>query len=187
LADKLGVRVEVPPFSEYDIQPLLDMAKKAGIDYEEKVNLYDGRDGRAFDQKVVVGPRYFFKLEHLADHKVHARSTGPYTMVTQQPLGGKAQRGGQRFGEMEVWALEAHGVPTVLHEMLTIKSDDVVGRAAAYKSIITGQDVTAPSVPESFNVFDREMAALCIKLEKLGAVVDPFVETASLDEIVDRI
>jgi hypothetical protein len=108
-------------------------------------------------------------------------------MVTQQPLGGKAQRGGQRFGEMEVWALEAHGVPTVLHEMLTIKSDDVVGRAAAYKAIITGQDVATPSVPESFLVFDRELAALCIKLEKIGAIDDPFIDNSSLDEIVDNI
>ncbi|MBL8014582.1 MAG: DNA-directed RNA polymerase subunit beta [Candidatus Doudnabacteria bacterium] len=187
LAAKLGVRVEIPPFTDYDTAPLMDMAKKAGVDYEEKVALFDGRTGQPYDQKVTVGPRYFFKLEHLADHKVHARSTGPYTMVTQQPLGGKAQRGGQRFGEMEVWALEAHGVPYVLHEMLTIKSDDLVGRSAAYKSIITGQDVTVPSVPESFNVFDRELAALCVKLEKIGAVVDPFIENASLDEIVDSI
>lgn len=187
LAQKLGVKVEVPPFDDFDLSPLMDMAKKAGVEYEEKVTLYDGRTGVPFDQKVTVGPRYFFKLEHLSDHKVHARSTGPYTMVTQQPLGGKAQRGGQRFGEMEVWALEAHGVPAVLHEMLTIKSDDVVGRSAAYKAIITGQDVTTPSVPESFNVFDRELAALCVKLEKIGAVVDPFVDNASLDEIVDSI
>jgi DNA-directed RNA polymerase subunit beta len=188
LAEKLGIRVEVPPFCEFSLDPLLDQAKKAGVEYEEKIDLYDGRTGLPFDQKITVGPRYFFKLEHLADHKVHARSTGPYTMVTQQPLGGKAQRGGQRFGEMEVWALEAHGVPTVLHEMLTIKSDDVVGRAAAYKSIITGQDVATPTVPESFYVFDREMAALGIKLEKIGAVEDnSFTDNASIDEIVDSI
>jgi len=187
LAEKLGVKVEVPPFAEYSLDPLLDLAKKAGVAYEEKVVLFDGRNGQPYDQQVTVGPRYFFKLEHLADHKVHARSTGPYTMVTQQPLGGKAQRGGQRFGEMEVWALEAHGVPTVLHEMLTIKSDDVVGRAAAYKAIITGQDVATPNVPESFHVFDREMAALCIKLEKIGAIEDPLIDSASVDEIVDNI
>jgi DNA-directed RNA polymerase subunit beta len=187
LAEKLGVKVEVPPFAEYSLDPLLDLAKKAGVKYEEKVTLFDGRSGQPYDQQVTVGPRYFFKLEHLADHKVHARSTGPYTMVTQQPLGGKAQRGGQRFGEMEVWALEAHGVPTVLHEMLTIKSDDVVGRAAAYKAIITGQDVATPNVPESFHVFDREMAALCIKLEKIGAIEDPLIDSASVDEIVDNI
>ncbi len=188
LASKLGVKVEVPPFSEFSLDPLMDLAKKAGIEYKEKVRLFDGRTGVPFDQDVVVGTRYFIKLEHMADFKVHARSTGPYTMVTQQPLGGRAQRGGQRFGEMEVWALEAHGVPTVLHEMLTIKSDDVVGRSAAYKSIITGNDITTPSIPESFNVFDREMAALGIKLEKIGLVADDRIEPdSSLEEVVDQI
>jgi DNA-directed RNA polymerase subunit beta len=187
LAKKLGVKVEVPPFTEFSLDPIMKMAKEAGVEYQEKVKLYDGRSGESFDQDVVVGNRYIFKLEHMADHKVHARSTGPYTMVTQQPLGGRAHRGGQRFGEMEVWALEAHGVPTVLHEMLTIKSDDVVGRSAAYKSIITGQDVTTPSVPESFNVFDREMAALGIKLEKLGAIEDPYLSNASLEEVIDNL
>lgn len=187
LARKLGVHVQVPPFTEFSLDPLMQLAEEKGVEYKEKVKLFDGRTGEAYDQDVVVGNRYIFKLEHMADHKVHARSTGPYTMVTQQPLGGRAHRGGQRFGEMEVWALEAHGVPTVLHEMLTIKSDDVVGRSAAYKSIITGQDVTTPSVPESFNVFDREMAALCIKLEKLGAIADPYLNSASLEEVVDEI
>jgi len=187
LAQKLGVKVEVPPFADYTIEPLLELAKKKGIEYVEKVDLYDGRTGRKYDQAVTVGTRYFLKLEHMADYKVHARSTGPYTLVTQQPLGGKAQRGGQRFGEMEVWALEAHGVPTVLHEMLTIKSDDVVGRAAAYKSIITGQDVTTPNIPESFHVLDRELAALCVKLEQMGAVEDPVMQDSSLEEIVDQI
>jgi DNA-directed RNA polymerase subunit beta len=187
VAKKLGVRVEVPPFADYTLDPLMELAEKEGIEVREKVDLWDGRTGRKFDQEVTVGVRYFLKLEHMADYKVHARSTGPYTLVTQQPLGGKAQRGGQRFGEMEVWALEAHGVPTVLHEMLTIKSDDVVGRSAAYKSIITGQDVTTPSIPESFNVLDKELKALCINLEKLGAVEDPFAQNSSLEEIVDSI
>jgi DNA-directed RNA polymerase subunit beta len=187
LAKKLGISVKVPPFMEFDLAPLLNQAVEAGVEYQEKVQLFDGRTGQPFDQDVVVGQRYIFKLEHMADHKVHARSTGPYTMVTQQPLGGRAHRGGQRFGEMEVWALEAHGVPTVLHEMLTIKSDDVVGRAAAYKSIITGQAVTTPSVPESFHVFDRELAALGIKLEKIGAIEDPFAESVSIEEVVDNI
>jgi len=188
LAARLGVKVEVPPFSKFSLEPLLEVAKEKGIEYREKETLYDGRTGVPFDQPVVVGTRYFLKLEHMADFKIHARSTGPYTMVTQQPLGGRAQRGGQRFGEMEVWALEAHGVPTVLHEMLTIKSDDVVGRSAAYKSIITGTDITAPSIPESFNVFDREMAALSIKLEKIEAVEDERVpEASTLEEVVDQI
>lgn len=188
LASKLGVKVEVPPFSQFTLDPLLDLAKKEGVEYQEKMKLFDGRTGQPFDQDVVVGTRYFIKLEHMADFKVHARSTGPYTMVTQQPLGGRAQRGGQRFGEMEVWALEAHGVPTVLHEMLTIKSDDVVGRSAAYKSIISGTDISTPSIPESFNVFDRELAALGIKLEKINAVEDSRVDsTGSLEEVVDQL
>ena len=131
--------------------------------------------------------KYMFKLDHLADHKVHARSTGPYTLVTQQPLRGKAQRGGRRFGEMEVWALEAHAVPNVLHEMLTIKSDDVVGRAAAYKAIISGQKITAPNVPESFNVLDKELAGLAIKLDKINAEYDEERADMALEEIVDSI
>lgn len=187
LAELLGVKVAVPPFTEYTLDPLLDMAKEKGVEYKEKLQLFDGRTGIPYNQEITVGTKYFLKLEHMADLKVHARSTGPYTMVTQQPLGGKAQRGGQRFGEMEVWALEAHGVPTILHEMLTIKSDDIVGRSAAYKAIITGQDVTIPSIPESFHVFDREMAALCIKLDKIGAVEDPFAQESSIEEIVDSI
>lgn len=186
-ARKLGVKVAVPPFVEFDMDALNQLAGNSGIEYQEKVELFDGRTGMPFDQHVVVGTRYIFKLEHMADHKVHARSTGPYTMVTQQPLGGRAHRGGQRFGEMEVWGLEAHGAPAVLHEMLTIKSDDVVGRAAAYKAIITGQAVTTPSLPESFHVLDRELAALGIKLEKIGAIEDPFAENNSIEEVVDSI
>lgn len=186
-AKDLGVRVAVPPFVEFSMDNLLNLAGNSGVEYKEKVQLFDGRTGLPFDQEVVVGNRYIFKLEHMADHKVHARSTGPYTMVTQQPLGGRAHRGGQRFGEMEVWGLEAHGVPAVLHEMLTIKSDDVVGRAAAYKAIITGQAVTTPSVPESFHVLDRELAALGIKLEKIGAIEDQYAENVSIEEVVDSI
>ncbi len=187
LAQKLGVKVSVQPFSEYSIDPLLDIAKKKGIEYEEKVDLIDGRSGDKFKQKVTVGMKYFFKLDHLADHKVHARSTGPYTLVTQQPLRGKAQRGGRRFGEMEVWALEAHAVPHVLHEMLTIKSDDIVGRAAAYKAIISGQKITAPNVPESFNVLDKELAGLGIKLDKISAEYDEERSDMALEEIVDSV
>ncbi len=187
LASELGVKVEVQPFSEYSLNPLLELAKKQGINYVEKVDLYDGRTGEKFNQKVTVGMKYIFKLDHLADHKVHARSTGPYTLVTQQPLRGKAQRGGRRFGEMEVWALEAHAVPNVLHEMLTIKSDDVVGRAAAYKAIISGQKITAPNVPESFNVLDKELAGLAIKLDKINAEYDEEKGDMALEEIVDSV
>lgn len=187
LAHKLGTKVEAQPFSEYDLNKLIEIAKKEGIEYEEKVDLYDGRSGDKYTQKVTVGMKYYFKLDHLADHKVHARSTGPYTLVTQQPLRGKAQRGGRRFGEMEVWALEAHGVPNVLHEMLTIKSDDVVGRAAAYKAIISGQKITAPNVPESFNVLDKELQGLAIKMEKINAEVDDSQDDMALEEIVDSV
>lgn len=187
LANKLGVKVEVQPFSEYSKDVLVEMARKEGLDYVEKVDLYDGRSGEKYNQKVTVGMKYTFKLDHLADHKVHARSTGPYTLVTQQPLRGKAQRGGRRFGEMEVWALEAHGVPSVLHEMLTIKSDDVVGRAAAYKAIISNQKITAPNVPESFNVLDKELAGLGIKLDKINAEYDQEKGEMALEEIVDSI
>jgi DNA-directed RNA polymerase subunit beta len=187
LARKLGVKVEVQPFAEYELQTLIDMAKDKGIAYEEKVDLFDGRTGDRYSQKVTVGVKYYFKLDHLADHKVHARSTGPYTLVTQQPVRGKAQKGGRRFGEMEVWGLEAHGVPNVLHEMLTIKSDDVVGRAAAYKAIITGQKITAPYIPESFNVLDKELAGLGIKLEKVSAEYDDTRDDMALEEIVDSV
>ena len=187
LAYKLGVKVEVQPFAEYDLDILMQMAKDKGLDYVEKIDLYDGRTGDKFNHKVTVGMKYTFKLDHLADHKIHARSTGPYTLVTQQPLRGKAQRGGRRFGEMEVWALEAHAVPHVLHEMLTIKSDDVVGRAAAYKAIISGQKITAPTVPESFNVLDKELAGLGIKMDKINPEYDEERSDMALEEIVDSI
>jgi len=187
LAEKLGVKVEVQPFAEYSPDNLIELAKKKGIKYEEKVDLYDGRTGNKFDQKVTVGTKYVFKLDHLADHKVHARSTGPYTLVTQQPLRGKAQMGGQRLGEMEVWALEAHAVPHLLHEMLTIKSDDVVGRAAAYKAIISGQPIKSPNVPESFNVLDKELAGLGIKMDKIDAEYDFERADMALEEIIDSV
>lgn len=184
---KLNVKAEVQPFGEYSADPILKLAEKAGISTEEKIDLYDGRTGKKFPSKIAVGTKYFLKLGHLADNKIHARSTGPYTLVTQQPLRGKAQRGGRRFGEMEVWALEAHGVPSVLHEMLTIKSDDVVGRAAAYKAIITGNKITAPNIPESFNVLDKELAGLGIKLDKIDAKLDSEKDDMALEEIVDAV
>jgi DNA-directed RNA polymerase subunit beta len=161
----LGKKVEVPPFTPIDDQRLLNELKEKGYNWTEKVKLYDGRTGLAFDKPVAVGPRYIVKLNHLSSDKIHARSTGPYTIVTQQPLGGKAQFGGQRFGEMEVWALEAHAVPNVLQEMLTIKSDDVLGRAAAYKAIIQGQPIDPPSTPESYKVLVSELRALGVELE----------------------
>lgn len=186
LATKAGVNVEIQPFSQFSFDPLFEEAKKHGYEYKEKFEVFDGRTGKKFQQNVAVGVKYFIKLDHLSDKKVHARSTGPYTLVTQQPLRGKAQRGGRRFGEMEVWALEAHGVPNVLHEMLTIKSDDVVGRAAAYKAIITGNKITAPNIPESFNVLDKELAGLAIKLDKIDAKIDERADMA-LEEIIDSV
>ncbi|MBD3362339.1 DNA-directed RNA polymerase subunit beta [Candidatus Dojkabacteria bacterium] len=172
-AKKLGKKVEVPPFTPIDNEKLLKELKKEGIDWTEKVTLFDGRTGKPYDKKVAVGPRYILKLNHLSSDKIHSRSTGPYTVVTQQPLGGKAQFGGQRFGEMEVWALEAHAVPNVLQEMLTIKSDDVSGRASAYKSIIQGLPIDPPSTPESFKVFVSEMRALGVNLDPIEKTEEP--------------
>jgi len=180
-ADKLGIKVEVPPFAPFADNLLDDLLDKAGIDFSQKVTLYDGRTGEPFPEKIVVGKRHIIKLNHLAADKIHARSTGSYTMVTQQPLGGKAQMGGQRFGEMEVWALQAHAVPNVLHEMLTIKSDDVVGRAAAYKAIIQGTPIAPPSIPESFKVLVSELRALALNLE----LIEPDEDEKDLTEIIE--
>ena len=133
-----------------------------------KTILYDGRTGEPFDQPVTVGHTYIMKLIHLVEDKIHARSTGPYSLITQQPLGGKAQFGGQRFGEMEVWALEAYGAAHVLQELLTVKSDDVVGRSKTYESIVKGEDVLEPGVPESFKVLVMELRSLGLAVEVLN-------------------
>ena len=132
-----------------------------------KVTLYDGRTGDAFDNPVTVGIMYYLKLHHLVDDKIHARSIGPYSLVTQQPLGGKAQFGGQRFGEMEVWALEAYGAAYTLQEILTVKSDDVTGRTKTYEAIVKGQNIPTPGVPESFRVLVKELQALCLDIRVL--------------------
>ena len=148
---------------------------KAGLDPEGKSVLYDGRTGEPFDNKVTVGYVYFLKLHHLVDDKIHARSTGPYSLVTQQPLGGKAQFGGQRFGEMEVWALEAYGAAYTLQEILTVKSDDLMGRQKTYEAIVKGEPVPKPGVPESFKVMIRELQGLGLDvrvLDENGDVVD---------------
>ncbi|MEA3357701.1 MAG: DNA-directed RNA polymerase subunit beta, partial [Patescibacteria group bacterium] len=165
LAEQLGVKIAARNFEQLNIQWLLDECESKGFDTDERCALYDGRTGKKFPHKIKVGPKYIGKLEHIADTKIHARSTGPYTLVTQQPLGGKAQMGGQRFGEMEVWALEAHGTPQILQEMLTIKSDDVKGRAEAYKSIIHGEKIETVSMPESFKVLVRELNALGLNIQ----------------------
>lgn len=157
-----------PLFEGINMEWLEQEMKKQGFTMEQKVDLYDGRTGKKFPRKVTVGMKYMLKLHHIADEKVHARSTGPYTAVTQQPLGGKAQRGGQRFGEMEVWALEAHGAPYTLQEMLTIKSDDVKGRSGAYKAIIHGEKIESVNVPESFKVLIKELNALCLNMDLIS-------------------
>lgn len=185
-ASKLGKKVVVPPFAELDLDQMDEELKKGGMEVSEKVSLYDGRTGEKFQSGVVVGPRYIVKLNHLSSDKIHARSTGAYTMVTQQPLGGKAQFGGQRFGEMEVWALEAHAVPNVLHEMLTIKSDDVVGRAAAYKAIIQGEKIESPNVPESFKVLMSELRALGLNLQMIEAEEDNVDEAALVEGVAEE-
>ncbi|MDP2091622.1 MAG: DNA-directed RNA polymerase subunit beta, partial [Pseudohongiella sp.] len=162
---KAGVPMATPVFdgaSEYEIKQML---KLAGIDESGQVTLYDGRTGNEFDRKVTVGIMYMLKLNHLVDDKMHARSTGSYSRVTQQPLGGKAQFGGQRFGEMEVWALEAYGAAYTLQEMLTVKSDDVAGRTKMYKNIVDGDHRMEPGMPESFNVLLKEIRSLAIDME----------------------
>ena len=167
-ARALGIRVASPAFNGVPIRKIQDLLKEAGLPADGKQQLYDGRSGEAFSEHTTVGSMYIIKLNHMVSDKIHARSTGPYTMVTQQPLGGKAQNGGQRFGEMEVWALEAYGAAHTLQEMLTIKSDDVYGRAKAYESIIKGTPIQGPKVPESFNVLVKELQGLGLKVDLLA-------------------
>ena len=150
-----------------------------------KANLLDGRSGEPFDVPVTVGYVYIMKLLHLVDDKIHARSTGPYSMITQQPLGGKAQFGGQRFGEMEVWALEAYGAAYALQELLTIKSDDVMGRVKVYEAIVKGENIPEPGIPESFKVLIKEMQSLCLNVEVLSAEGKE-IEMRETDEDVFR-
>jgi len=179
-ADNLSARFKIVPFDEMHgaeksketVQRFLEEAKALpGKDWvydpanPGKIQLIDGRSGEPFDQPVTVGRAYILKLVHLVDDKIHARSTGPYSLVTQQPLGGKAQQGGQRLGEMEVWALEAYGAAYTLQEFLTVKSDDVAGRTRMYESIVKGEHVLEPGLPESFNVMMKELQSLCLDVE----------------------
>ena len=166
-AKTLGYKVATPIFDGATYEVIQEELVKAGLDPEGKSWLYDGRTGERFDNKVTVGYVYFLKLHHLVDDKIHARSTGPYSLVTQQPLGGKAQFGGQRFGEMEVWALEAYGASYTLQEILTVKSDDVTGRVRTYEAIVKGHNVPQPGVPESFKVLVKELQALCLDIQVL--------------------
>ena len=166
-AKTLGYKVATPIFDGASYEDIREELIKAGLDSEGKSWLYDGRTGERFDNKVTVGYVYFLKLHHLVDDKIHARSTGPYSLVTQQPLGGKAQFGGQRFGEMEVWALEAYGASYTLQEILTVKSDDVTGRVRTYEAIVKGHNVPQPGVPESFKVLVKELQSLCLDIQVL--------------------
>ena len=160
-----GVPMGTPVFDGAHESDITDMLALAGLDASGQSTLFDGRTGTAFDRKVTVGIIYMLKLHHLVDDKIHARSIGPYSLVTQQPLGGKAQFGGQRFGEMEVWALQAYGAAYTLQEMLTVKSDDVIGRTKVYEAIVKGDDTFEAGIPESFNVLVKEMQALGLNVE----------------------
>lgn len=175
-AHALGWKVATPVFdgaNEEDIENTLELA---GLRRDGKSVLYDGRTGEMFDNPVAVGYSYFLKLHHLVDDKIHARSTGPYSLVTQQPLGGKAQFGGQRFGEMEVWALEAYGASYTLQEMLTVKSDDIVGRVKTYEAIVKGLNIPKPGVPESFRVLIKELQSLGLDVR----VLDKYMKEVEL-------
>jgi DNA-directed RNA polymerase subunit beta len=174
-AQALGWKVATPVFNGANEQTIRESLKLAGLREDGKIQLRDGRTGEKFDNDVTVGYVYFLKLHHLVDDKIHARSTGPYSLVTQQPLGGKAQFGGQRFGEMEVWALEAYGAAYTLQEILTVKSDDVTGRVRTYESIVKGHNIPQPGVPESFKVLVRELQSLCLDvrvLDKDGNMIE---------------
>ena len=166
-ARKLGWKVMTPVFDGAHEADITECLKMAGLRPDGKTTLYDGRTGEPFDNPVTVGIMYYLKLHHLVDDKIHARSTGPYSLVTQQPLGGKAQFGGQRFGEMEVWALEAYGAAYTLQEILTFKSDDVNGRVKAFEAIVKGQNIPTPGVPESFKVLVKELQSLALDIKVL--------------------
>ena len=191
---KPGTLISTPVFDGADEEEIHEILRNVNpnrdggllVNEDGKATLYDGRTGEAFDAKITVGYTYILKLIHLVDEKIHARSTGPYSMITQQPLGGKAQFGGQRFGEMEVWALEAYGASYALQELLTIKSDDTVGRVKVYESIVKGDNIPEPGIPESFKVLLKEMQSLCLNVEILSAgeeismkdISDEYVKTA---------
>ncbi len=181
-AKKLGVHIATPVFDGVKNQDLIDIMAEAGMDPDGKSNLRDGRTGKQYDNKINVGVMYMIKLAHMVDDKLHARSEGPYTLVTQQPMGGKAQNGGQRFGEMEVWALEAYGAAYTLREMLTIKSDDIVGRNKVYKAIVDGDPIPEPGIPESFRVLVKELQGLGLSVKLIDSETGEDVANESLVE-----
>jgi DNA-directed RNA polymerase subunit beta len=173
----LGLQFASPVFEGPGEAKIKEQLAKANLPSSGKAILCDGLSGEAFENEVTVGYIYMLKLSHLVDDKIHARSIGPYSLITQQPLGGKAQFGGQRFGEMEVWALEAYGAAHILQELLTAKSDDVYGRAKIYESIVKGEAAMEPGVPESFNVLIRELQSLCLDVELIKKQED-LIQTA---------
>ena len=179
-ARALGYKVATPPFNGVTDETISSELEKAGYARDGKSQLFDGRTGEPFEERTTVGVMHIIKLHHMVSDKIHARSTGPYTMVTQQPLGGKAQNGGQRFGEMEVWALEAYGAATTLQEMLTIKSDDVYGRAKAYESIIKNEAIVGPKLPESFNVLVKELQGLGLRVDLLDESEDAVIDAEEI-------
>jgi DNA-directed RNA polymerase subunit beta len=167
-ARKLGIKVATPILNGLTTDQISALMVEAGIPADGKVQLYNGKTGEKFKERTMVGVKYMLKLHHLVEDKIHARSVGPYSMVTQQPLGGKAQNGGQRLGEMEVWALEGYGAANILQEMLTVKSDDINGRTQLYEAIVKGKRIKRPNVPESFNVLLRELQALNLNIDLLS-------------------
>src|SRR5260221_2607366 len=176
-ARKLGMKVGIPAFEKIKEDQMVTLMKEAGMPIDGKLTLYDGRTGEPYEHAVVVGIEYVMKLIHMVEDKAHARSTGPYSLVTQQPLGGKAQMGGQRLGEMEVWALESHRAQHVFQEMLTYKSDDVTGRTKTFEAIVKGTQIPSAKVPESFKVLVKE-------LQSLGLSVDPVEAQVKVDEAI---
>ena len=185
-AKKLGWKVATPVFDGATEVDIMDALEQAGYDKDGKSVLYDGRTGEAFDNRVTVGYMHMLKLAHLVDDKIHARSTGPYSLVTQQPLGGKAQFGGQRFGEMEVWALEAYGAAYTLQEIMTVKSDDIVGRVKTYEAIVKGENVPKPGVPESFKVLIKELQSLALEVKVLDEDGNEVILRESVDDEFDE-
>lgn len=179
-AQKLGTKIATPVFENIEESRIDDLLAKAGLPVSGKMQLYDGRTGNAFEQETAVGVSYIIKLNHMVEDKTHARSIGPYSLVTQQPLGGKAQMGGQRLGEMEVWALEAHKAAYTLQEMLTLKSDDVVGRSKAFEAIVKGETIPMSSVPESFKVLVKELNSLCLNIVPIGQVISEEVDLQAI-------
>ena len=184
-ARALGYKVATPVFDGAKDEEIKELFRKAGLSEDGKTVVYDGRTGEPFDHPITVGVMYMLKLHHLVDDKIHARSTGPYSLVTQQPLGGKAQFGGQRFGEMEVWALEAYGAAYTLQEMLTVKSDDIVGRVKTYEAIVKGENVPEPGVPEGFKVLVKELQSLGLDIKLLSEDNKELELKENIDEGID--